>query len=259
MMKNDYRLITAVFLATLIFLAPTISALDYSVKEIKLYTTDGYRVFGEYYFIPQKSGPTLLLLHKLTGDHSEWKPYLPLLSKAGVTSILAIDLRGHGGSVSRYLPDKSDSSIAVNWKEFSEDDLKNAVLDLKTAWDFLKECPSTDSLRMGIMGGSIGANYAAIFAAENHDVKSLAMISPGVVFRGVDCIDAVKTYGERAVLFIAAEDDIYSAGSCEKLKSVSAGSPAHIEIYKGDAHGTKLLDNNSEFEHFLSDWFLSTL
>lgn len=259
MMKRSYEITIAIIVAVVVSHSTVIRADDFSNKEVELYTPDGHRVFGEYYYIPQKSGPTLLLLHMLNGDHTDWESYLPLLSKAGVTSILAVDLRGHGGSTTRHLPNHPDSSIEVSWSGFSEDDFLNAVNDLETAWRFLIECPSTDSARMGIMGGSLGANYAAVLAAGHPDVKSLVMLSPGVVYRGVECIDAVKRYGEKAVFFTAAEDDTYSTGSCAKLKSVSTGTPAHIEIYGGDSHGTRLLNNNSEFEHFLSDWFLSTL
>ena len=235
------------------------NAADFSKKEVELFTPDGYRVYGEYYFISEKKGPTLLLLHILNGDHTDWESYLPLLGKAGVKSILAIDLRGHGGSNIHRISGQADSIEAVSWREFADDDFQNVLGNIEIAWDFLKECPSTDTSRIGIMGASIGANYAALFASKHPEVKSLALLSPGVVYRGIRCGKAVESYGRRAVLFAASEGDTYSAGSCAKLKSLSSGTPAHIEIYEEEAHGTRLLENNPKFEHFLSDWFLSTL
>jgi len=233
---------------------------EYSTREVELYAADGYRITGTHYFIPDRSGPALFLLHMLGGKHADWDSFLPILEKAGIKSIFAVDLRGHGGSnIRKPVGGKSDSVSNVNWRDFTEDDFKDVVNDLDVAWDFLKKSSSTDTTRMGVMGASIGANYAAIFASDHPDVKSLALLSPGVIYRGVEFLEAVERYGARPVLFAASREDEYSANSCKKLKEISAGTPAHLEILKGSAHGTYLIENNPGFKHFLSDWFRSTL
>lgn len=233
---------------------------EYSAKEVELFTADGYRIYGTHYFMPDQSGPALLLLHMFGKDHTDWKSYLPILRRGGIESALAIDLRGHGGSnIRKAIGRKSDSMGNVDWRDFGEDEFKDILKDLEVAWDFLRKSPSTDTTRMGVMGASIGANYAAVFASDHPDVKSLALLSPGVVYRGVECVKAVEKYGARPVLFAASEKDEYSVNSCKKLKEVSAGTPAHLEILKGSAHGTSLIDDNPGFKHFLSDWFRSTL
>jgi pimeloyl-ACP methyl ester carboxylesterase len=233
---------------------------EYSAEKVELFTADGYRVYGTYYFMPDQNGPALLLLHMFGQDHSDWESFLPILKRGGIESVLAIDLRGHGGSnMKKAIGGKSDSIGNVDWRDFGEDDFKDIVKDLDVAWDFLKGSRSTDTTRMGVMGASIGANYAAVFASDHPDVKSLALLSPGVVYRGVECVKAVEKYGARPVLFAASEKEEYSANSCEKLKEVSAGTPAHLEILKGSAHGTNLIEDNPGFKHFLSDWFRSTL
>jgi len=75
----------------------------------------------------------------------------------------------------------------------------------------------------------------------------------------MECLKAVERYGARPVLLVASEADDYSADSCKKLKEISAGTPAHLEILKGSQHGTRLIEGNPGFKHFLSDWFRSTL
>jgi hypothetical protein len=90
-------------------------------------------------------------------------------------------------------------------------------------------------------------------------VKSLVLLSPGVIYRGVGCLKAVEAYGARPVLFAASKEDRYSAGSCEKLKESSQGTPAHMEILEGSDRGVDLIDKSPGFKHFLSDWFRSTL
>ncbi len=233
---------------------------EYSIREVELYTADRFKITGAHYFVPGQNGPALLLLHMLGGDHTDWSRFLPVLKKAGIKSIFAVDLRGHGGSIIRKpVEGKSDSAGKVSWRDFTEDDFRNAVNDLDAAWNFLKKNPSTDTTRMGVMGASIGANYAAIFASDHPDVRSLAMLSPGVIYRGVECLKAVERYGARPVFLVASEEDEYSADSCEKLKEISEGTPAHLMILEGSAHGTQLIRNNTGFKNFLSDWFKSTL
>jgi dienelactone hydrolase len=233
---------------------------EYSAEEVELFTADGYRIYGTHYLMPDQNGPALLLLHMIGGDHADWESFLPILRKAKINSILAIDLRGHGGSnMKKSIGGKSDSAGNVDWRDFTEDDFKDTVKDLDVAWDFLRKSPSTDTTRMGVLGASIGANYAAVFASDHPDVKSLALISPGVVYRGVECVKAVGKYGARPVLFAASEKDEYSADSCKKLKEISAGTSAHLEILRGSAHGANLIEDNPGFKHFLSDWLRSTL
>ncbi len=210
--------------------------------------------------MPGQNGPAIFLLHMIGGKHTDWESSLPILKKAGIKSLLAVDLRGHGGSIVRKsIKSKLDSIGDVNWTDFTEDDFKDVANDLDVAWDYLKKSQGTDSTSMGVMGASIGANYAAIFASDHPDVKSLVMLSPGVVYRGVECLKAIERYGARPVLFVASEDDDYSANSCKKLKEISTGAPVHLEILEGSEHGTDLIENNSGFNRFLSDWFKSTL
>lgn len=244
----------------LIFLAVTVRAEDYSAEEIELLTAEGYGITGTHYFIPGQNGPAIFLLHMLGGKHTDWESFLPILKKAGIKSILAVDLRGHGGSnVRKPVEGESDSIGNVDWRDFTEDDFKDVAKDLDAAWDYLKKSPRTDTASMAVMGASIGANYAAIFASDHPGVKSLVMLSPGVVYRGVECLKAIERYGARPVLFVSSKDDDYSANSCKKLKEISTGAPAHLEILEGSKHGTRLIEDNPGFKHFLSDWFRSTL
>jgi pimeloyl-ACP methyl ester carboxylesterase len=233
---------------------------DFSEKSVQLESPSGYRVAGVHYTLSNEPGPAILLLHDVGGDHTQWDAFLDILEKARFNSILALDLRGHGDSGLRI---ESQSAAAetekVDWRDFSEEDFGGIVEDFRIAWDYLKSSPETDTTRMAVMGSVTGANYAALFSADNPDVKSLVLLSPGVVYRGIGCMKAVEAYGARPVLFAASKGDRYSAGSCEKLKEISNGTPAHLEILEGSGRGIELIRDNPGFKHFLSDWFLSTL
>jgi pimeloyl-ACP methyl ester carboxylesterase len=247
-------------IALFLILVPVIRAHDYTEKRVILHSSSGYAVAGVHYVLKDKPGPAMLLLHDIGGDHTQWIPYLDILEKAGINSVLAIDLRGHGDSDLKASSGKAaPDSQRVNWRDFSEEDFGDLVSDFQVAWDYLKTARATDSTRMAAMGCVAGANYAAVFSAANPDVRSLVLLSPGVVYRGVGSLKAIQAYGARPVLFAASKEDPYSAGSCRRLKENSDGRPAHLEILEGSGRGVDLIDINPGFKHFLSDWFRSTL
>lgn len=252
---NPYPIIIMILIS---FVA--VRAHDFSEKSVQLDSLSGYKVAGVHYILSNEPGPAILLLHDAGGDHTQWDAFLDILEKAGFNSILALDLRGHGDSGLKI----GSGGVAAdteteNWRDFSEEDFKSVADDFRVAWDYLKTSRATDTTRMAVMGSITGANYAAVFSADNPDVKSLVLLSPGVVYRGIGCLKAIEAYGARPVLFAASKGDRYSAGSCEKLKEISTGTPAHLEILEGSGRGIELIRDNPGFKHFISDWFLSTL
>ena len=81
---------------------------------------------------------------------------------------------------------------------------------------------------------------AIIYGAENKQVKAVALLSPGLNYFGnMPTKPAVKNYGERPLLLVAAEDDKESADSVRKLKEADAKS--ETRIYEKGGHGTALL------------------
>lgn len=225
-------------------------ALDYKKINVEI-PAPGREIDATLYSLDGKSGPAVLLVNSFFGSGSDWEPYLSLLKKAKITSILTVDFKFD-------LQPNNMKTENANLKS-TDEGVTGILEDLTAAWQFLKNNPSTDTTRMGIMGALAGANYAALFAAKTKDVKSLVMLSPGIVYRGVECGKAIAEYGERAVFFAASAEDHYSVNSCKNLHGLSKGAPAHVEIYDGNTRGCDLIKTGEKFTHFLSDWFLSTL
>lgn len=96
----------------------------------------------------------------------------------GGFSVIAIDLRGHGASEG-------------NWRSFSPREFNAVVLDVKAAKDYLIS-RGVKPGRMGIVGASIGANIALRYAAEDGEIKTVVLLSPGLNYRGVAIEEAAK-------------------------------------------------------------------
>ncbi len=213
------------------------------VQEVTFHTDDGVAIVGSLY-LPARSGPAVILLHALGRTREDWQPVAARLADAGFVA-LAIDLRGHGAS--GPLPERT-----------SLDDLTRMVADVKAARAFLATRREVAPNRIGIAGASIGANLAILFAAGDPTVRSLALLSPGIDYRGLRPEAAMKKYGDRPALLVASQEDNYSANSGRQLAQSGPGV-RDLRILNGAGHGTAMLGRQPDLAASILDWFRRTL
>jgi pimeloyl-ACP methyl ester carboxylesterase len=213
------------------------------VQEVTFTTADGVAIVGSLY-LPSRPGPGIILLHALSRTREDWQPVASRLADAGFVA-LAIDLRGHGASG----PLPEGTSLA---------DLTPMVADVKAAREFLATRREVAPNRIGIAGASIGANLAILFAAGDPTVRSLALLSPGIDYRGLRPEAAMKKYGDRPALLVASQEDNYAANSTRQLAASGPGV-RDLRILTGAGHGTAMLGRQPELAAALVDWFRRTL
>lgn len=208
-----------------------------TITEVTLTTSDDIKITGTHYSAQGENKPGVILLHMLSRSRKDMSDLAEILQESGYP-VIAIDLRGHG---------ESD----LNWMEFSDSDFNSMVLDVEAAKDFLVE-KGIGETNVIIIGGSVGANVALNYAAEDEDIRGIVLLSPGLEYRGVKTEDAMVAYGQRPVLIVASEGDTYSAESSQKLYSL-AGERSEIKIYPSSAHGTGIILSQNAAP-FILDW-----
>lgn len=218
--------------------------------EVTLATDDGFQLAGTY--LPAAAAPAkgvVILIHMLNRTRADWASFASALGKAG-HAVLAYDMRGHGTSTGK-------GGKTVVWKDFSDADFAGMVRDVVAARAYLAGRADLAGKPVVIVGGSIGANLAVIYAAENPDVAGVALLSPGLDYHKVMPEAAVKKYGKRPILFAASEDDEYSANSVKKLADLAQGDKV-VKIYKKAGHGTQMFgkedDHPGELAGALVEW-----
>lgn len=90
--------------------------------------------------------------------------------------------------------------------------------DLPETLDALS--PYSDRIDLGqvaVIGASIGCNVAVLAAAESQTIRALVLLSPGLDYRGIKTKEAMRGYGGRPILVVAAAADTYSAKSMRTL------------------------------------------
>jgi dienelactone hydrolase len=212
-------------------------------QDVSFRTDDGVTIAGTLY-LPARSGPGVILLHALSRTREDWHAVATRLADAGFVA-LAIDLRGHGAS--GPLPVGTDLQ-----------ELTKMTADVKAARAFLASRREVTPNRIGFAGASIGANLAILFAANDPTVRSLALLSPGIDYRGLRPEAAFKKYADRPALLIVSQEDNYSTNSARQLARSGPGV-RDLRILNGAGHGTAMITRQPDLAASLVDWFRRTL
>jgi dienelactone hydrolase len=215
-------------LAILLLLATDAAA----QRRVTFRAEDGAALNGAYYEPSRRPAPGIVLLPMLRRSHTDWDAVASQLADAGF-AVLAIDYR-------------------------SGDELGAYALDVRAAKAFLRERPEVAPGSIGLAGASIGANLAVLDAAEDPGVVSIALLSPGLDYRGLRTEAAMKKYGARSALLAGSTKDPYTARSIRHLTTIGPGL-REVRLTDAVAHGTMLLAREGDLVSALVDWFKRTL
>lgn len=192
-------------------------------------TPDG-KTLSAAYGTPSKAPHGVVFVHMSGRTKDDWQLLAADFYRQGV-QVLAVDLRGHGGSSSAASspPTAADYQAMVG-------DVRAAV-----AWLKAKGCT-----RVALVGAELGANLVLNEAADDPAVVSLVLLSPGVDYKGVIATDAARRYGDRPMLLVAGQDDTYSARSIPSLAQAAARET--VQVYPQGGKGTALLNRVPELQ-----------
>lgn len=208
-----------------------------------LKTADEVTIVGDYY---EGGGErAALLLHMMPSTRASWAAFANHLVEAGI-SALAIDLRGHGDSM-------ESSSGKLDYKNFRPEEHQASIHDVDAAIEWLRR--EKKMKQISIAGASIGANLALSYGAEHPEIKSLALLSPGLDYQGVNAeTAAAKLSPSQRVFFLASADDEYSAASIQELFQKTLSQEKKMELFQDAGHGTTMLERKPEYLKILADW-----
>jgi alpha-beta hydrolase superfamily lysophospholipase len=209
-----------------------------AAQRVNFRTDDGVAIAGTWYEPASRSGPAVILVPMLHRSRHDFDTLALQLASAGIGA-LTFDLRGHG---------ESQGTLG--------EDLGQLAADVRAARRFLMGRGDVTG-RVGLAGASRGANLAAIVAAADPTIASLALLSPTLDYRGVRIEAAMKKYGSRPVLMVASGEDGYASRSVRDLSKAERGR--EVLLLSGAGHGTVMLEREPSLMGSLVDWFRRTL
>jgi dienelactone hydrolase len=219
-------------------------------ETVTIDSPDGVKIVGTFFASSQNSSPAVLMLHQWQSDRHSYDEFAKRLQAKGI-NVLSIDGRGFGESI------KTADGKTVEPSR-TDDAVKGMLGDVGAAVEFLKKQESVDPGKIGIVGASYGSSLALLYAADNRDVKAVALLSPGLNYFGnMPTEPAIKKYGDRPLFMVAAEDDKESADAVRKLQKLGNGVYHASKIYTKGGHGTALFEKKLGTEEAL-EGFLNT-
>jgi dienelactone hydrolase len=200
---------------------------------------DGRAIDGLLMEADQKPAPVVVLVPMLGRPKDDWQAAAERLVSAGISS-LAIDLPASS------IP--ADAAALVRWNE-----------GIRAAVAYLAGRPADFRAgSIGVLGASLGANLAVVAAAAEPAVRSIALVSPSIDYRGVRIETPLRQYGARPALLVASIHDPYAARSVRELADNAPGV-RQIRWSETAAHGTVLLARDPDVLRSVVEWFQLTL
>ena len=208
-------------------------------RSVTFETSDGRAVAAFMVDARERPAPAVVLVPMLGRSKDDWEAVADRLAGANI-SALAIDLPGTA------LP--ADPAERTAW---------HSVVNAAVVYLGTRPSEVNPSL-IGIAGASLGANLGVLAAAANPSVKSLALVSPSLDYRGVRVEPALAQYGPRPALLMASLHDPYAARTIRTLAQEAPGI-RQLRWSTATAHGTALLARDPDLIRSLVEWFQLTL
>lgn len=219
---------------------------------VPLKTKDGWGLGAQY--SPAKPGRlTFVLLHQTGGRKEDWYFLAKAMVRRGY-GVMAVDLRGHGSSENP--PPGGESTwrkfrVEKNYNEFN-----NMALDVDAAVEYLKgQGVAETSIALG--GADVGSSVALRYGAVHPEAPLVFMLSPGMSYREVQTVNAIRAYKDRPILMIVGSDDRHSVPETAILHEFarrSVGDDRAVQWTVDREHGTRMLTMNKGLIARLVDW-----
>ncbi|KPJ84957.1 hypothetical protein AMJ57_04955 [Parcubacteria bacterium SG8_24] len=214
-------------------------------EKVSFLTEDGVEIVGELHG-SGGTGPAALLLHMMPATKESWREFAAKLVEVGFSTVLAIDLRGHGESRKR-------GGVTLDFKQFEDREHQDKIKDAEAAVSWMARERGVSPDRLVVVGASIGANLSIVYAADHPEIRAAAALSPGLDYRGVTTADKVMALGAEQALFLAASDeDTLSFDTDRRLKEIKPD--AVLKEFHQAGHGTTMFERVDGLMDELAGW-----
>jgi len=167
-------------------------------ENVKFTTEDGWEIAAIYQPASEETQKTVILLHDLGKNKSEFKTFSQKLQAQGF-GYLIIDMRGHGDSINK-------GEYKTFLKTGTDNEFNLMARDITAAINYLgtqKETPPQDIF---LTGSGLGANVASKAIALNPDTGGIALLTPSLKTRDVLTMTGIKVNKRPVFIAVSAED-----------------------------------------------------
>lgn len=214
-------------------------------KEVTFRSADGFTLKGTFY-LAEKPGPGLLLLHQCDGDRRIYDHLATMLNTARY-NVLTFDFRGFGESQAGGYTDSAAQRQKI---------MDRMPGDIEAALGFLKSQSSVNPRAVGIVASNCAVSQAVHAGRHHPEIRTLVLLSGGTDAEGEAYI---KDSPKVPILGVASEEDREAAAATKKLVALSTNSDSHLEMFTSAGHGASIFAKQPDLEPDIVIWFISNL
>jgi dienelactone hydrolase len=189
---------------------------------VQIETSDGQALQGAFYAPDGGRSPGVILVHDAGASRLQLENVADRLSKQGF-GVLALDLRGHGGS----------KSAKLDWEKLSETERKAtwsyAPRDIDAAAAWLLGQPTIHSTSLSLVGYGAGCALAVRHAKGDANVVCMALLAPNAEDYGFDVRADIQTL-EGLPTFVVTSKDAEAERMAQEANASSGGNP-YVELF----------------------------
>jgi pimeloyl-ACP methyl ester carboxylesterase len=218
-----------------------------SVETISISTSDNLTLAGDFY-TPRKKGraPAALLVHDAGGDRTQLVPVAERLQRLGF-AVLAIDLRGHGASVSdQYDWSKLDDQARERMWALT-------LRDLNAAAEYLRSRSDVHTSNLSLVGLRSGAAVAVKYAADDQNARAVVLLDPQPESYGFNLVRDVEKLEGLPTLIMAPSAARNVAERLARVGEEANGGHPFIEQGFVKGEGDELL-SDKRLPREVADW-----
>lgn len=211
-----------------------------SIHTIRIKTQDGAILEADEYLPPGEDLPLagIVLLHGFGQTRKAWGAFPSTLARSGYR-VLAIDMRGHGGS-SSYIgePDRirEDPDIAPS--------------DLRAAMAYLRVSPGIDPTRLAVIGAELGGDLACV-ASGFKSTRAAVALSPSS--SRARLLARPRYLSMHSLLIVASSGDPEQEAQARRLY-MEARQPKDLQMAVGTDGGEAILSGHADMVATILDW-----
>lgn len=183
---------------------------------VQIKTSDSQILQASFYKPSEGRFPGVILVHDAGASRAQLETLADRIHKQGF-GVLAVDLRGHGGS----------KSARVDWATLSESERKAtwsfASRDLDAAAEWLLTQPSIHGTSLSLVGYGAGCALAVRHAKNDENVVCMTLLAPNAEDYGFDVRADFQTLEGLPTYVVTAKDD--EAERMAQEANASSSSP----------------------------------
>ncbi|MCB9915922.1 MAG: alpha/beta fold hydrolase [Planctomycetes bacterium] len=207
-------------------------------EDVKIKTQDGQELSATFYASKKKNrAPAVLLVHDAGANRSPFEKIAEGLQKRGF-AVLAIDLRGHGGSV----------TADFDWKACTKEDQTKlwafAQRDLEAATAFLRDRDGVHNSNLSLVGVGAGAALVTKYALQDENARAVVLVDPQPEAYGYDMYRDVFDLGGLPTMILAPSEDRQQAERLQKAAHEGNNGVEYVQfkVLKPEKDGGPLTD-----------------